>query len=188
RYRWTPPGRRRISTRTGICSFGVAMSSRSSAAPLASPKCRPPRLCWKRSGEKGLFLLQRPVRDHGSALQGAEPADREIVALTRQSDRAVGTAATFVSCAFGDDLNIKHVRFRRSGTGELPGAVEIRIFRLCPPGIDRELELVRRLAADLSELAAPVAIDVRAGRGRALLSFCCRLVFGGGGILVVTSG
>ena len=44
--RWMPPGRRPMSTKTGTWISGAATSSRSSAAPLASPRCRRRRPCW----------------------------------------------------------------------------------------------------------------------------------------------
>src|SRR5262249_22313887 len=109
-----------------------------------------------------LFLLQGSVGDDRSPLNAAEPPEREVVALTGNGDRAIGTATAFLCLALGDDLDEEHVGFRRSDAGELSGAIEIRIFRFRSPGIDRELEFVRCLAADLGEFTAPAAVD--AGR------------------------
>src|SRR5215813_8798423 len=126
-----------------------------------------------------LLLLQRAVGDDGAALRGAEPSEREIVALPRQGDRAVRAATAFLGLALGDDLDVEHVGLRRSHAGELPGAIEIGILRLRSLGADRELELVRCLTTDLGEFAAPVAVDAGGGRGRAFLAFRGRLVLGG---------
>src|SRR5262249_18815854 len=127
-----------------------------------------------------LFLRQRPVGDDRRPLNVAEPPEREVVALTRNGDRAIGTATAFLRLALGDDLDEEHVGFRRSDAGELSGAIEIRIFRFRSPGIDREFEFVRCLAADLGEFTAPAAVDAGRSRGRALLSFRRRLIFWGG--------
>src|SRR5262249_31700081 len=114
------PGRRRMSTRTGIWNSGAATNSRSSTAPLASPKCRRPRRYWKRltkaptlgSGCSPLLLFQRAVGDDGIALNAAEPAEREIVPLPRDGDGAVRTATAFVGLALGDGLGVEEVGFR----------------------------------------------------------------------------
>src|SRR5262249_60409583 len=102
-----------------------------------------------------LLLLQRAVRDQGRALHAAEPSERELLRLPRDGDGAVRTAAALVGRALGDDLGEEYVGFRRPGAGELAGAIEVRILGLGALGSDRDLELVRRLAADLRELAAP---------------------------------
>src|SRR6266516_5073741 len=206
RCRSMSPGRPRTWTRTGICNSGAATSLRSSTAPHAFPKCRPRRRCWKRSTrrhlgaaprqcgaqrvgralclarrvEHQLLLLQRAVSNDGGALRAAEPPEREIVALARHGDGAVGAATAFVGLALGDDLDVEHVGFRRSGAGELSGAVEIRILRLRSPSVYRELELVRLLAADWGEFAAPVAVDTGSGRRGVRFTFCRRLVLGRG--------
>src|SRR5262245_20862890 len=119
-----------------------------------------------------LLLLQRAVGDHGGALHAPEPSEREIIALPRDGDGAVGTAAALVGRAFGDGLDEEHVGLRRAGAGELADAIEVRILGLGALGADRDLELVRRLAPDLGELAAPVAVDGRGRGSGALLSLC----------------
>src|SRR5262249_9727568 len=59
-----------------------------------------------------LFLLQRPIGNDRRPLNAAEPPEREVVALTRNGDRAIGTAAAFLRLALGDDLDEEHVGFR----------------------------------------------------------------------------
>src|SRR5215472_14990026 len=100
-----------------------------------------------------LFLLQR---------SGGSATFKGRGRRLPNGDRAIGTATAFLRLALGDDLDEEHVGFRRSDAGELSGAIEIRIFRFRSPGIDRELEFVRCLAADLGEFTAPAAVD--AGR------------------------
>src|SRR5262249_44720609 len=83
----------------------------------------------------------------------------------------VRAAAAFVDRSLGDDLDEEDVAFRRADPVELADAVEVRIFRLRALGIDGDLELVGRLAADLGELTAPVPGDgggPRRGRGAPL--------------------
>ena len=59
-----------------------------------------------------LLLLQRAIGDHGGALNAAEPAEREIIALPRHGHGAVGAAPAFVRRALGDDFDEEHVGFR----------------------------------------------------------------------------
>ena len=118
-----------------------------------------------------LLLLERAVGNDGAALDAAEPSEREIVALPRDGNGAIGTPSAFVGLALGDDLDEEDVGLRLPDAGELAGAVEVRIFRLGAFGRDRELEFVGRLAADLIELAGPIASDGRARDWRPLLVF-----------------
>ena len=102
----------------------------------------------------GLLLLERAVGNDGAPLDAAEPSEREIVALPRDGNGAIGAPSAFVGLALGDDFDEEDVGLRLPDAGELAGAVEVRIFRLGAFGRDRELEFVGRLAADLVELAA----------------------------------
>src|SRR5262249_51147882 len=64
------------------------------------------------SGCSLLLLLERAVGDDGSALNAAEPAEREIVPLPRDGDGAVRTATAFLGLALGDGLGVEEVGFR----------------------------------------------------------------------------
>ena len=90
-------------------------------------------------------------------LNATKPSQSEFVALSRDRDGAIGTAAAFIGLPLRDGFDEEHVG---SNPSELSYAIEVWIARLSPTSADGELKLVRRVTSDLGELSNPGSSDV----------------------------
>jgi hypothetical protein len=107
-------------------------------------------------------------------LNATKPSQSEFIALPRDRDGAIGTAAAFIGLPLRDGFDEKHVGFRRPDPREFSDAVEVWIARLCPTSADGKLKLLRRVTSDLGELSDPSSSDGRFRRRGLLLRFADR--------------